>query len=106
MYTEDGKILLSTAPKAFNEFVGLCREAGAFCEAYKKNKRITASVCASREKDGSFIIFAPCGICQERLYQHGPTVEVAVAKEGDHAQWESKKLSEVQPHYWAKPFMK
>lgn len=106
MYTEDGDILLSTAPEVFNDFVGLCHEAGAFCEAYKKDKKITASVCLSREKDGSFIIFSPCGICQERLYHYGPDVEVAVPKEGDHTQWKSKKLSEVQPYYWAKPFLK
>jgi cytidine deaminase len=106
MYTDDGSILLSTAPEVFNQFVGLCHEAGSFCEAYKKNKKIVATVCLSREKDGSFIVFTPCGICQERLYQMGGNVEVAVPKDGNVTEWESKKLSEVQPYYWAKPFIK
>jgi cytidine deaminase len=106
MYTEDGEILLSTAPEVFNSFAGLCHEAGAFCEAYKRNKKITASVCISREKDGSFIIFTPCGICQERLYHYGGSVEVAVAKEKNTSHWEAKQLQEVQPYYWAKPFIK
>jgi len=106
MYTEDGEILISTAPEVFNSFAGLCHEAGAICEAYKKNKKITASVCISREKDGTYIIFPPCGICQERLYHWGGDVEVAVPKDNQISEWESKKLNEVQPFYWAKPFLK
>lgn len=104
MYTEDGEILLSTAPEVLNSFAGLCHEAGAFCEAYKLDKKITVSVCLSRETDGSFIVLTPCGICQERLYQMGGDVEVAIPRNDNISDWESKKLSEVQPYYWAKPF--
>ena len=75
-------------------------------ENHKKNKKITASVCISREKDGTYIIFPPCGICQERLYHWGGDVEVAVPRDNKISEWESKKLSEVQPYYWAKPFLK
>ena len=105
MYTEDGELLISTAPEVFNDGASLCHEVGAICDAYKNNKKITASVCVSKEEDGSYIIFTPCGICQERLYHWGSNVEVAVPKKGDTSQWESKKLSEVQPYYWAKPFL-
>ncbi len=105
MYTESGEILISTAPEVFNEGAGLCHETGALCEAYKKSLKITASICVSREKNGTYIILSPCGICQERLYHYGGEVEVGVPQENNISKWESKKLSEVQPYYWAKPFI-
>ena len=105
IYTEDGEIIISTAPEVFNSGAGLCHETGAICDAYKLDKKIMASVCVSKEKDGSYVILTPCGICQERLYHWGGDVEVGVPRENDISQYESKKLNEVQPYYWAKPFI-
>lgn len=106
MYTSDGEILISTAPVVFNAGAGVCHETGAICDAYKNDKKITASVCVSRELDGSYVILTPCGICQERLYHWGNDVEVAIPQASDISKWESKTLKEVQPYYWAKPFIK
>lgn len=52
VYLEDGQILISTAPAVDNDSVSLCHETGAICEAYKLNKKITASVCVSRDERG------------------------------------------------------
>ena len=76
IYTEDGEIIISTAPEVFNSGAGLCHETGAICDAYKLDKKIVASVCVSKEKDGSYVILTPCGICQERLYHWGGDVEL------------------------------
>lgn len=105
IYTEDGEIIISTAPEVFNSGAGLCHETGAICDTYKLDKKIMASVCVSKEKDGSYVILTPCGICQERLYHWGGDVEVGVPRENDISNYESKKLKEVQPYYWAKPFI-
>ena len=106
MYTEDGDILISTAPEVVNASVELCHEVGAICEAYKLSKIITASVCVSRDDKGLFQILTPCGVCQERLMVYGDEVEVAVPAENNSTDWQAKKLKEVQPFYWRKPFMK
>jgi cytidine deaminase len=106
MYTEDGEILISTAPDAVNASVELCHETGAICEAFKLSKKITASVCVSRDDKGLFQILTPCGVCQERLMVYGDEVEVAVPNGNDSTDWQIKKLKEVQPYYWRKPFMK
>lgn len=105
MYLEDGQILLSTAPPALNEAVNLCHETGAICEAHKLNKRITASVCVARDKQGKFYILTPCGVCQERLMIWGESLEVAVPMSHDSSQWQAKKLCEVQPFYWRHVFV-
>lgn len=102
MYTADGEILLSTSPAALNESVILCHEVGALCEAYAKNKVITATVCASRLDEGSIRIFAPCGLCQERLMVYGQDVECAVAKDDEPSAWEMRTLGQLQPYYWRK----
>ena len=106
MYSEDGQIFISTAPDGINESASLCHETGAICDAYKENKRITASVCISRDDEGIVHILTPCGVCQERLMFWGDTVEVAVPKGNDSTMWETKTLAEVQPYYWYKPFQK
>jgi cytidine deaminase len=106
MYTEDGEVLISTAPDVVNASVELCHEVGAICEAYKLSKKITASVCVSRDDKGLFQILTPCGVCQERLMVYGDEVEVAVPAENDSTEWQVKILKEVQPYYWRKPFMK
>lgn len=103
MYTEDGEILLSTSPATLNESTTLCHEVGALCEAYARNKKVTATVCVSRESaNAPFIFFAPCGICQERLMIYGSDVECAVAKDSDPTQWEMRTLAELQPFHWRK----
>ena len=106
MYTEDGQLLLSTAPEAVNSSVELCHETGAICEAHKLNKRITATVCVSRDEQGNFLILTPCGVCQERLFVWGLEVEAAVPAHDDPTKWQMKKLKELQPYYWRKPFLK
>ncbi len=105
VYLEDGRILVSTSPRVENESVAVCHEMGAYCEAYKLNQKITASVCVTREQDG-FYILTPCGVCQERLWTWGEKVECAVPAGDDPRKWRSIPLSELSPHYWRKPFMK
>jgi len=106
MYTEDGQILISTAPENVNDSVSLCHETGAICEAYKLGKRIVASVCVSFDDAGKAHILTPCGVCQERLMYWGEDVEVAVPNSSDSTRWLSKTLKDVQPFYWYKPFRK
>ena len=106
MYTEDGEILISTAPEARNASVELCHEVGAICEAHKLGKKIVATVCVSRDDKGQFHILTPCGVCQERLFVWGGEVEAAVPTDGDSTQWRAKSLNEIQPYYWRKPFLK
>lgn len=98
IYTESGKILISTAPDTLNESVSVCHETGAFCEAYKLNEKIVASICVHQGKDGKNIVLTPCGVCQERLFLYGKEVEVGVP--GKDSIFVSKKLKEVQPYYW------
>ncbi|MCS5595643.1 MAG: cytidine deaminase [Alphaproteobacteria bacterium] len=105
MYTESGKILLSTAPEVVNDSVSLCHETGAICEAYKINEAIAASICISRDDKGDVHILSPCGVCQERLYLYGAGVSVAVPIDGDSTKWQAKTLGEIQPFYWRRPFI-
>lgn len=101
IYTEDGQIITSVCFDTHNEAANLCHEAGAFCEANRRNLKVTASVCVSRATpDGSFIILTPCGICQERLAKWGMTVEVAVPADNNPSDWRAMTLGEVQPYYW------
>ena len=103
MYTQTGKILVSTSPMMPNACTDVCHETGAICEAFKLDEKIIATVCVSREKN-KYHILSPCGVCQERLYYWGPDVEVAVADPSDSTKWQSKKLSEVHPYYWKNIF--
>ena len=106
MYTADGEILVSTSPEVLNDSVALCHETGAFCEAYAKNKQITATVCVSRQPDGRFIIIGGlCGVCQERMWLWGGDVETAVPLDDDPTKWRAVTLREMAPHYWRKQFM-
>lgn len=100
MYTDDGEILISTSPETLNESTTLCHEVGALCEAYAKNKRITATICVSKSADGAIRFFAPCGICRERLMIYGGKVECAVAKIGEPTVWEMQTLDQLLPYYW------
>ena len=106
MYVDGGEILISTSPMIVNLSVELCHEVGAICEAYKLNKKILAIVCVSRVEGGKFVILTPCGVCQERLMAWGPEVNAGVPTENDFSKFRNKKLSEIQPFYWRKPFIK
>ena len=99
--TASGKVITSVAFDAPHGGVSLCHKTGAFCEANRLDEKVVASVCVSRSEPGRpFLILAPCGICQERLAVWGADVEVAVAVAGKPDQWESKRLSDINPHYW------
>jgi cytidine deaminase len=101
IHTDSGQTLTSVCFDAPNTGASLCHETGAYCEANRIGARVVASVCVSRSEPGRpFLILAPCGICQERLSLWGPNVEVAVAVPGQPGAWQSKRLSELQPHYW------
>jgi cytidine deaminase len=105
MYLDDGSILISTAPDVVSASVELCHETGAICEAFKLSKRVTATVCVSRDPKGTFHILTPCGVCQERLMTWGDRVEAAVPDESDSTKWTTRTLKEIQPYYWRKPFI-
>jgi cytidine deaminase len=106
MYTEDWRILTSVAAEAHNTAAVLCHETGAICEAHKHNVAVTASVCVSRlAEDDPFMILTPCGIRQERPAFWGGDVEVAVPNPEDPTKWQTKRLRDVQPHYWYKVFV-
>lgn len=98
MRLDDGSILTSTAPDALNDAVALCHETGALCEAFKLDRRVVASVCVTQRSPEDFLVLAPCGVCQERLFLHGPDVEVGVGL--PDGSWSSQRLAELQPHYW------
>ena len=103
MYTEDGEILISTALEVpAGASVALCHEVGAMCEAYAKDKKITATVCVSRETDGRMIVLPLCGVCKERVWFWGGDVEVAVPHEGDITKWRPVTLQELDPFYWGR----
>jgi cytidine deaminase len=106
MYTADGEILLSTAPKVVNGSVELCHEVGAICDAHKLNKQITATVCVTRDEENRFHVLTPCGVCQERLMSWGDQLECAVPLDSNSTEWQVKLLREIQPYYWRKPFLK
>jgi cytidine deaminase len=105
MYSEDGEILISTALAVPHDSVALCHEVGAMCEAYAKNKRVTATVCVARNQTGAFVILSPCGVCQERLWQWGGDVQAAVPLDDDTTRWKAVLLKDLTPHYWRGQFM-
>lgn len=95
----DGTILTSVAPEVINASTELCMETGAILEAHKLNKKITHSICITRDDENSvFKILSPCGVCQERLFYWGPNVKVAVTLPGNELVF--KTLAEVQPYHW------
>jgi cytidine deaminase len=102
---DDGSILTSMAPRAVNPAVELCHETGALCEAFRLDRTVVASVCVIRSDQlGAFWILTPCGVCQERLFAHGPAVAVAVPEPEDPRRWQSLRLDEVQPPWWGRVF--
>ncbi|MEH6850030.1 MULTISPECIES: cytidine deaminase [Bacillus] len=99
MCTEDGDILISVAPEVINDSTELCMETGAICEAHKLNKRITHSICVTRDDEhDEFKVLTPCGVCQERLFYWGSDVKAAIySREGKLI---FKTLQEIQPYHW------
>jgi len=69
-------------------------------------KKITATICVSRDDKGQVHVLTPCGVCQERLFTWGGNIEAAVPMDDDSTKWQVKTLSELQPYYWRKPFLK
>ena len=100
---DDGTVLTSVGPPAPNAAVQLCHETGAICEAFKVGRAVVASVCVITAADGHWIL-TPCGVCQERLLQYGPDVEVGVPDLDDPRRWRSLRLRDVQPHWFARVF--
>jgi cytidine deaminase len=102
---DDGTVLTSTAPDFPNQAVSLCHETGALCEAFKLGRSVTGSVCVTAaDEDRGYWVLAPCGVCQERLFAHGPDVEVAVPEPADPRRWRALRLRDVQPHWFARVF--
>jgi cytidine deaminase len=102
---DDGAIVTSIAPEAPNNAVRLCHETGAICEAYKRGRRVVASVCVTAAGgDRGYWVLAPCGVCQERLFAYGPDVEVGVPEPADPRRWRTLRLRDVQPHWFARVF--
>lgn len=101
IYTKEGDLLTSTFPYGNTVRERLCYETGAICEAHKLGHHVSASVCVVRRTGKQdFVIFAPCGVCQERLFFWGSDVEVAVPDKDDPTKWVAKTLKEVQPYHW------
>ena len=102
VYTKSGKIITSTSPDTLNDSVTLCHETGAYCEAYKLDDPIVASICVHQGEDGKNLVFTPCGVCQERLFLYGDDVMVGVPDDTNANGYSFKKLSDVQPYHWRK----
>jgi len=98
VYLDDGEILTSVGLDNVNSGASLCAEAGALCQAYTMDRRVTGSVCVGRDESGAISVLAPCGICQERLALWGPDIQVGVPADDG---WVSRSLRELHPHYWA-----
>ncbi|KEZ79117.1 cytidine deaminase [Salinisphaera hydrothermalis C41B8] len=102
VYLSDGTILTSVGFESPNEAANLCYETGAYCEAFRLGKSVTASVCVIRcGSEEPFAIVPPCGICLERLAIWRESVEVAVPDREDSKKWQSLPFREIQPFYWA-----
>ena len=97
---DDHSVLVSTAPATLNESVALCHETGALCEAYKRNRRVVATMCLSCDARGQLIVLSPCGVCQERLWVYGGDVRCAVPQLADSTRWQWRPLRELNPYYW------
>jgi cytidine deaminase len=99
---EDDRVLTGVPLSNFNAAMTLCAETGPICTAYTGGQVVVASVCVSVDRSsGAVTVLAPCGACQERLALWGPEVEVGVADSGNSAGWSSRRLIELNPHYWA-----
>jgi len=97
--TEDDQYFTSIWLDTINDSVSLCVETGAMCEAYKHNRRVTHSLCVSRDDgDSPYEILSPCGVCQERLRFWGDHVMVGVTTPENALKF--VPLAELQPYHW------
>jgi cytidine deaminase len=102
---DNGVILTSTGPDAPTVAASLCHETGGICEAFKLGRRIVAAVSVTKaEHTGDYWILAPCGICQERLFAHGPDVQIGVPDPTDPRRWHTLRLRDLQPHWFRHVF--
>ena len=99
MLLDDGTIETGTAPVAVNPAVQVCHETEPYLAAFRRGRKVVASVCLHRE-DNSMLVLSPCGVCRERLAAHGPDLLVAVpdAEDPERVIW--KPLSALLPSYW------
>lgn len=101
---DDGEILTSVGLDNLNAAASLCAETGALCQAYTRDRRVTASACVGIDRVGVIGVLAPCGICQERLALWGPDVLVAVPDDSADRGWRARTMREVNPFYWGARF--
>ncbi len=100
----DGTILTGTSPDFANPSTAVCHETEPFCGAFRLGQKIIASVCLHRASEQRFLVLSPCGVCRERLADHGPNTLVAVADDPDPTLVRWLTLGEVLPHYWLTAF--
>lgn len=96
----DGTIVTGTSPDFANSSTTVCHEVEPYCAAFRLDQKIVASVCLHRMEEGHFIVLSPCGICRERLADHGPDVQVAIAEPADPTVLRWISLRDALPHYW------
>lgn len=103
---ENDEIIISTSPDYYNNGVSVCEETGAFLEAYKRDLKIKATMCLYRDEQKGVIVLPPCGVCLERLRDHGTDILAAVPQEKDFSLFEMKPIDELMPIDWSRPFLK
>ena len=103
MLLDDDTIVTGTAPAAVNPAVQVCHETEPYLAAFRRGRKVIASVCLHRE-NGSILVLSPCGVCRERLAAHGPDLLVAVPDSEDPGQVAWKPLSVLLPSYWPTVF--
>jgi len=97
---QDDEYFTSVWLDNINESVSICIETGAMCEAHKHDRRVTHSLCVSRNDENSpYEILSPCGVCQERLRFWGDGVMVGVTTPDNSLKF--APLRELQPYHWS-----
>ena len=104
MLLDDGSIVTGTSPDTVNGSVEVCHEVEPYCAAFRLGRHIVASVCLHRLEDGRHFVLSPCGVCRERLANHGPDVLLAVPSASDPTEVAWVTLREALPHYWMSVF--
>lgn len=104
MLLDDGSIVTGTSPDTVNSSVEVCHEVEPYCAAFRLDRRIVASVCLHRMLDGRHLVLSPCGVCRERLANHGPDVLVAVPADAVATEVRWVTLREAMPYYWISVF--
>ncbi|MBK67450.1 MAG: cytidine deaminase [Rickettsiales bacterium] len=97
---ENDEIIIGTAPDYYNHGVSVCHETGAFLEAYKRDIPIKASMCLYKDETDQVFILPPCGVCRERLRDHGTNIVAAVPSNDGVNKFEMISLEQLCPHDW------